>query len=660
LARAVAVLGDDVPLRSAAILAELTIAQASRAADALAAADVLLAQEPLRFIHPLVRQAIEHDIPSSERAGRHLDAARLLYEEGAGVERVAAHLMVGRAEGNPWVVERLRAAAREARVSAAPQSAVRYLERALAEPPARTDRAELLGELGAAEAALGLADAAQHLTQAIAETADSGRRAELALELGRACAGRGEHAEAAQAFERGLRELEVDPQAAPGTHELELRHQLEAGFIAAGTMLPSLRPQAVDHASKWLSKVPTAPATQGQRLLVAHAALEGAHTGQPADRIIDLSERAWDDGRILKQATPQWIGWRLVANSLISAGALERAAEITDAAIQDARRRGSPLGFATASFIRSIAYLLQGRVNDALADLESARDNRRFGWRQFVRGAAAQYCLCLIECQEFDQAEAALTEDAPLEEPYDLEDAMRLYALAELRRNQGRPEEALAAAVAGGRAAEQSMRFFDYCRWRGPAAHAALALGDRERALTFTGEMLQRAEQTGVPHQQIEALRVAGICEGGSAGLERLEAAVELGRSLPPRVDTISALIELGAALRRANERAASRLPLQEAADLAHRGGAALLYHRARTELAASGARPRREALLSGPASLTPSERRIAELAAGGHSNREIASSLFVTPKTVEYHLRNAYRKLDIQTRGELSAALSE
>jgi DNA-binding CsgD family transcriptional regulator len=99
---------------------------------------------------------------------------------------------------------------------------------------------------------------------------------------------------------------------------------------------------------------------------------------------------------------------------------------------------------------------------------------------------------------------------------------------------------------------------------------------------------------------------------------------------------------------------------LQEAADLAHRGGAALLYHRARTELAASGARPRREALLSGPASLTPSERRIAELAAGGHSNREIASSLFVTPKTVEYHLRNAYRKLDIQTRGELSAALSE
>lgn len=80
---------------------------------------------------------------------------------------------------------------------------------------------------------------------------------------------------------------------------------------------------------------------------------------------------------------------------------------------------------------------------------------------------------------------------------------------------------------------------------------------------------------------------------------------------------------------------------------------------RARIELAASGARPRRDALLSGPGSLTPSERRIAELAATGQRNRKIAQALFVTPKTVEYHLRNVYRKLDIHTRGELAGALA-
>jgi DNA-binding CsgD family transcriptional regulator len=659
LARAVAVLGDEVPLRHAAILADLSIAQASRAADALAAAGILLAQEPLRFVHPLVRQAIEQDIPASERAGRHLDAARLLYAEGAGVERVAAHLLLGRAEGSRWVVERLRAAAREARISAAPQSAARYLERALAEPPPPEERAQLLGELGTVEAALGAPRAAQHLREAIAGTGDPHQRAGLALELGRACAARGEHAAAAHAFERGLRELEAGSDPPVSADEFELRDQLEAGFIATGTMLPSLRPRAVEQASRWLRNAPASPETQGQRLLLAHIALEGAHTGEPAEQIIEFAERAWDHGQILKEAAPQWIGWRLVANALISAGALERATEIAEAAIQDARRRGSPLGFATASFIRSIARLLQGRVNDALADLESARGSRRFGWRQFVRAAASQYCLCLIESEQLDAAEAALTEDAPLEEPYDLEDAMRLYALSELRRSEGRPEEALAAALAGGRAAEQSMPFFDYCRWRGSAAQAALAIGDRVQALALANEMLARAEQTRVVHQRIEALRIAGICEGGSAGLERLQAAVELGRAFPSRLETIAALIELGAALRRANERAASRLPLQEAADRAHHGGALQHYHRARTELAASGARPRREALLSGPASLTPSERRIAELAADGHSNREIASSLFVTPKTVEYHLRNAYRKLDIQTRGELADALS-
>jgi DNA-binding CsgD family transcriptional regulator len=91
---------------------------------------------------------------------------------------------------------------------------------------------------------------------------------------------------------------------------------------------------------------------------------------------------------------------------------------------------------------------------------------------------------------------------------------------------------------------------------------------------------------------------------------------------------------------------------------MAWAGGATALHERARTELAATGARPRRVMLLSGPDSLTPSERRIAELAAIGHSNREIAQALFVTPKTVEYHLRNAYRKLDIDGRENLSTVL--
>ena len=117
------------------------------------------------------------------------------------------------------------------------------------------------------------------------------------------------------------------------------------------------------------------------------------------------------------------------------------------------------------------------------------------------------------------------------------------------------------------------------------------------------------------------------------------------------------ALVELGAALRRANQRTAARDPLRSGLDLAHRCGAVRLAQRARDELLTAGAKPRR-AVLTGLEALTASERRVAELAAAGMSNPDIAQALFVTLSTVEGHLRHAYRKLSIGSRGQLPAAL--
>lgn len=92
--------------------------------------------------------------------------------------------------------------------------------------------------------------------------------------------------------------------------------------------------------------------------------------------------------------------------------------------------------------------------------------------------------------------------------------------------------------------------------------------------------------------------------------------------------------------------------------DAAHACGAVPLAERARQELRASGARPRRPAL-TGAQALTASERRVAELAAEGLGNRAIAEQLFVTTATVETHLRHAFRKLGIGSREELAAALA-
>ncbi len=653
LARAVAILGTDVPLRRAAALAGLSIEAATAAADALAGAEVLLAREPLRFVHPLVQHAIAQDIPPFERGTRHLDAARLLYADGEGVELVAAHLLLGHADSNPWVVEQLRAAAREAR---APQPAVRYLYRALEEPPAAELRAEVLAELGAAEAALGQAAAPDHLAQAVAGTRDVLRRAVLALQLGRALAAQGRHEEAAHAYDTALSQL---PSAPADADELELRDQLEASFISTASIIPSLQPLALERSVRVIEKAVKGPTTQGQRLLLAQAALHATTTGESAHNAVELTERAWDGGRILSEANPQWIGWRMVTAAFLLNGELESAVAVTDAALEDARRRAWPLGFATVSYVRGLPLLWQGRVNDALADLELARDARRYGWHEFARSAAAHYALGLIERGELDQAQSVLDEDGPLDDPRDIEDVLRLYSLAELRLAQARPREALDAALVVGEIGERTVRFLGYCPWRTTAAQAALLLGERDRALELAADARSRAEHTDVLHLRLRSRRVLGLCEGGRNGLRSLRAAVRLGSESPPRLETIRALIDLGAALRRENHRSEAREWLERGADMAARGGAVALSERARVELAATGARPRREALLSGPASLTPSERRIAELAATGQSNREIAQALFVTPKTVEYHLRNTYRKLDIQTRQELAEALS-
>ena len=144
-----------------------------------------------------------------------------------------------------------------------------------------------------------------------------------------------------------------------------------------------------------------------------------------------------------------------------------------------------------------------------------------------------------------------------------------------------------------------------------------------------------------------------------SRDIESLEHAVAILRESPRRPMLGQALLELGRALRHAGRRRAARGALTEALALAQHLNAVELGAHAREELRLAGARPRRH-MLSGPPSLTPAERRVADEAAAGWSNREIAARLFLSPKTVEMHLGRVYRKLDIRSRTELPSALPE
>jgi DNA-binding CsgD family transcriptional regulator len=193
--------------------------------------------------------------------------------------------------------------------------------------------------------------------------------------------------------------------------------------------------------------------------------------------------------------------------------------------------------------------------------------------------------------------------------------------------------------------------------WRSLKAEALARLGRRDQAAALAAEELELARRWGAPGALGRALRVAGTLEG-DAGLPRLEEAVGVLEGSIARLEHAKALAALGSGLRRARRPADAREPLRRALELAAACDAPALAEHVRTELYAAGARPRTDAL-AGVAALTAPERRVADLAAGGETNRDIAQALYVTPKTVEVHLSNAYRKLGIRSRRELPGVLS-
>jgi DNA-binding CsgD family transcriptional regulator len=187
---------------------------------------------------------------------------------------------------------------------------------------------------------------------------------------------------------------------------------------------------------------------------------------------------------------------------------------------------------------------------------------------------------------------------------------------------------------------------------------AAARLGELDQARELVEDELSRAHRFGAPRPIGVALRASALVEGGDEGIERLREAVTVLASSPATLEHTRALVDLGGALRRAGHRADARHPLRQALATAEKLGLTALERRAHDELAATGARPRRRHQ-TGLDSLTPSERRVAQMAATGMTNREIAQALFVTTKAVQFHLGNTYRKLDITSRDQLGEAFA-
>ncbi len=645
LAFAVSILGDGASLQHAARLAELEVRTAAEAADRLAEAHMLRAGAPLSFVHPLIRSAVEASISPLVRGHAHRRAATILRESGSPAEMVAAHLLHSPAEDDPGAVEMLRAAAGKALASGSAKSAVHLLKRALAERPPREERAELLAALAQAEALEGTPGASERLTEAIELTENPTLRARFTLAQSQAHYARGDYREAADVILQAVTGVELD--------DLELGTQLDAAYISAASLIPDLAGDASARRQRLVDQLHDPPSA-GQRAALAHVALQAALLGEPGPVVRQLADVAWSDGALLGCEPSEPVSLPLLTGALLFADELERNVDICNAAL----KQGSPLAFATASCCRAWPLYAQGRIAEAIADAQAGLDAPQ-QWHM-IRTAYGALASCHIQRGALEQAERtlAVVED---EAPGSVRYPFLLEVRAQLRLAQNRPTEALKDAVRSGQWFQSDFAATSpgVTTWRSTAALVHIALGERDRAEELASEELAEARRVGITRAVIRDLRVLGLAAGGERGIELLAEAVRLGDGHAKRLEHVHALVDLGAALRRANQRAAARAPLRRGLDLSQRGGATALAARAEAELAATGARAR-HLILTGLESLTPSERRVADLAASGLTTREIGTTLFVTPKTVEYHLRHIYQKLDVSSRAQLADALAK
>jgi DNA-binding CsgD family transcriptional regulator len=647
LARAVAVLGDGAELRLATELSGLTPGQAVRAADTLMAAGVLEGGDPLRFVHPVVRVALGRERSDPDSAHAHLRAAQLLLDEDSPSDRVAEQLLHARRDGDPRTVEILSEAARQAMAAGAPGRAVRLLRRALEEPPTREQRAGVVLALGRAEGTAGKLEAVERLTVAARLMGDPVQRAAAALDAGQLLVTHGRWRDAAETLEHGLEELN----GADGS----LRARLEAARAAVnGLVLGTSGREAATPLDD-----PHMAETHAGRAQLAYAAAEYAMRGEPAEIVRELAVRALANGKLLDVETSDGLSYYLAVWALTLAEDIQTAELALTAAIEDARSRGSVLGFATACHFRGIAVLRRGRVDDAAAEAGNALAARRHGWGLSPAAATGTLVECHIERGDAEAARRQLDAHWEQRGAVDPGTYQLLASRGRLEFVLGQPRKALDGLLEAGRVqgrlgwSNPSMY-----PWRSLAAAAALRIGDRERAQALTDEEVGLATRFGAPGAIGQALAGVAALADGAAAVEAREEAVRVLEGSQTALRRARASVELGSALRRAGKRRDAREPLREGLDLAHRCGARALAERAREELVAAGGRPRRRAT-TGVDAMTPRERQVAGLAAQGMSNREIAEALFVTLKTVEWHLSHAYEKVGVQSRRELGAAMA-
>jgi DNA-binding CsgD family transcriptional regulator len=642
LLRAAATFGDRTELSLAAVLADLEPKAALSAASALVKADLLRHENPLEFIHPVVRTAVLEDMSADERTNAHRRAAEILLERGALPEQAATYLVRTVPAGDPFVVAILRQAAERSLAQGAPEAAAGYLRRALNEPPGNGQRADVLGDLGIAETHSDVIGAAARLAASLGEVDDVGIRPDVVLAYARMLT----IIPAGRAGESADLLLRLSDRV--GAEHNELSEHIAALLIITCQFDPA--EDAIVQA-QW-------ERFNGEEIrtgfLLSVRAIEEGRLGENRVRSVEFARAALASDLI--ETADRFELVNAVA-PLALAGEVDEALAGLARVIEAGQRRGDQLATQTHQLWSGLVLYEAGQLllaEEALAIVEPTPFWALSLPNAYRAGFLAHVLLERGKIGDAEQLVAAVS----VEELLPGHRIQPLHGRGRVRLATGAAEQALADFIAAGEMAE-SVYIHNpaYIPWRSQAALALHQLGRTDEARALAAEELELSRRWGAPRTIGVSLRALGLVEGGKTGEQLLREAVDVLAGAPARLEHARALIDLGAALRRGNSRSEARQVLRQGIELAHNCGGTALVERANHELAATGAHAR-TILLSGLDALTASERRVAQMAAEELSNKEIAQALFVTVKTVEQHLGRVYRKLDLSSRRQLAGAL--
>ncbi|WP_367127727.1 AAA family ATPase [Saccharothrix sp. HUAS TT1] len=649
VARAIAVLETGDPDLVAALSGVPTRA-VSGAADLLRSAGLLVPGGD-GFVHDLVREAVLTGLSGSRVVHMRTRAARLLNDAGRPAEVVASHLLRLPAPDKPWMRAVLRAAADDSARRGAPRAAARFLLPLVdAMPGDAALRAGLAGLLAHDDPSSAL----RHLDRALADAPDPRLRARIAVQHGKTALALQRSPDATRVLETALDALVEAAGPTPSREDRELLHHVRASLFMSAVDEKSTVRQARDRV---LRLGEPAGGTPAERQLLAVLAVSDAIAGHPVERAVRRAERAL----LLDEAACG--GWTALASAFVLDLADDTAAAVTavDRLVTRSRAEGAAWAHRVALGTRATLLCGAGNFTSAGVDARLALKSSRHRTRRshpvqpavtlahvLVREGAARRAADLLAAVEHPGLDDLL-----------FDGHLFRMARASARAELGDAEGALADLSWCGRSlAGAGVANPVFAPWW---AEAALLLADQGRTAEAEAHVEHGERLTAnwdVPRARGLVLLTRAAVEKGSTAVESMTEAVRVLEASSARYDLQRAEHRLGSALLRRGDTREAREHLRRAADLATLCGAPVAAARARALLLKAGGRMRN---LTGNRAdiLTDSERRVARLAVGGATNREIAEALFVTARTVEVHLTSAYRKLGITGRAELATVFA-